>query len=132
MQKIISNINKNAELLEEYHKYKMFLDKVSSAGTQQPEPEEPKVENPSTQQKSARGEKGTGNKKKPQKPKKKDNLLDDLNIKKEINDLIDDDDKYEIPFKTSDDLISNFTTLEEKNLFLIQQTQEAEQAYEEK
>jgi hypothetical protein len=59
--------------------------------------------------------------------------MEELNIKKEINDLIEDDTfKYNIVFKTPDDLIANFTTLEEKNLFLIQQTQEAEQAFEEK
>ena len=34
--------------------------------------------------------------------------------------------------KNPDDLLANFTSLEEKNLFLIQTTQEAEQAYEEK
>lgn len=115
-QKLVSNINKNAELLEEYNKYKVFLDKVSSAGAL------------NNSQKEAKEEE----EKKENEPRK-DNLLKDLNIKQDIIDLIEDDTfKYEIAFKDPDDLITNFTTLEEKNLFLIQQTQEAEQGYEEK
>ena len=115
-QKLVSNINKNSELLEEYNKYKVFLDKVSSAGTLTHNNKEKKEE----------GESKKNN-------QKSDDLLKELGIKKDIIDLIEDDTfKYEIAFKDPDDLIANFTTLEEKNLFLIQQTQEAEQAYEEK
>lgn len=131
-QKIVSNINKNAELLEEYYRYKQFLDKVSSAGMQSQidNHKHEDAENTKTEaddkEKSVKGKKGKKN-------EKKDNLMEELNIKKEINDLIEDDTfKYNIVFKTPDDLIANFTTLEEKNLFLIQQTQEAEQAFEEK
>lgn len=131
-QKILSNINKNAELLEEYYKYKIFLDKVSSAGGQQQELVRQNSDTSKNDQ-SQRDNTKSANSKKKVKAKKKDTLLEELNIKKEINDLIDDDTfKYNIAFKEPKDLISNFTTLEEKNLFLIQQTQEAEQAYEEK
>jgi len=116
-QKLVSNINKNAELLEEYNKYKVFLDKVNSV---------------STITHSGQENKAVEDSKKPIEGVK-DNLLKDLGIKKDIIDLIEDDTfKYEIAFNNPDDLITNFTTLEEKNLFLIQQTQEAEQAYEEK
>mmetsp|Transcript_36845 Transcript_36845/g.36474 ORF Transcript_36845/g.36474 Transcript_36845/m.36474 type:complete len:326 (+) Transcript_36845:315-1292(+) len=117
-QKLVSNINKNAELLEEYNKYKVFLDNVKSANT-------------GNQEANNKEEKKQDKKKSTE--QKEDNLLKSLNIKKEIIDLIEDDTfKYEIAFENPDDLIENFTTLEEKNLFLIQQTQEAEQAYEEK
>jgi len=59
--------------------------------------------------------------------------LEGINISEEVKELIEDDTfEYKIPFKDPDDLLKNFTSLEEKNLFLIQTTQEAEQAYEEK
>lgn len=133
-QKILSNINKNAELLEEYYRYKQFLDKVSSAGTQsQQKDTQPEPSDAHADAKPEKGSEKAGTAKKKAKIPKKDNLLEELNIKKEINDLIEDDTfKYDIPFKDPEDLIANFTTLEEKNLFLIQQTQEAEQAFEEK
>ncbi len=116
-QKLVSNINKNAELLEEYNKYKVFLDNVELTNVANPDKKDLspdlKEENPSGP--------------------KDDNLLKNQNLKQEIIDLIEDDTfDYKIGFKDSEDLIANFTTLEEKNLFLIQQTQEAEQAYEEK
>ena len=40
--------------------------------------------------------------------------------------------EYTLEFKTPEDLLKNFDLLEEKNLFLIQQTQEAEQAIDDK
>jgi uncharacterized phage infection (PIP) family protein YhgE len=132
-QKIVSNINKNAELLEEYFRYKQFLDKVSSAGVQA-QSEEEKMKEQHEISKTVDDDKSKSSKsRKKRNQEKRDNLMDDLNIKKDINDLIEDDTfKYKIDFDTPADLIANFTTLEEKNLFLIQQTQEAEQACEEK
>lgn len=132
-QKILSSINKNAELLEEYYRYKKFLDKVSSAGAQgQHKETQPEASDGHAEAKHEKESQKGGTAKKKSKDAKKDNLLEELNIKKEINDLIEDDTfEYVIPFKDTEDLISNFTNLEEKNL-LIQQTQEAEQAFEEK
>lgn len=60
-------------------------------------------------------------------------MLEGINISDDVKKLIEDDTfEYKIPFQNPDDLLKNFTSLEEKNLFLIQTTQEAEQAYEEK
>jgi len=51
----------------------------------------------------------------------------------ELRDLVEDStNKYKLEFKTSSDLLKNFELLEEKNLFLIQQTQEAEKAIDDK
>lgn len=59
------------------------------------------------------------------------NLIDMVN--QEIQELIEDDNfNYKLDFKAPDDLLKSFELLEEKNLFLIQQTQEAEQAIEDK
>ena len=41
-----------------------------------------------------------------------------------------EDEEYELPFNNPDDLLANFTELEEQNLSLIQQGQENEQQYE--
>ena len=51
----------------------------------------------------------------------------DLNIPPKLKDIIDDDnDDLEPHFKEPEELLELFTVLEEKNLFLIQQTQDAE------
>jgi hypothetical protein len=128
-QKVLSNISKNNELLEEYYRYKEFLDRVyqPSSETAEAEPApsakvDPKV-SPIKQ---------SQNKKSRDKNQKKD-LLEGINISKDVKNLIEDNTfEYKIPFSDPDDLLTNFTSLEEKNLFLIQTTQEAEQAYEEK
>lgn len=121
-QKFQSNISKNAEQFEEYYRYKVFLDKVN-AGAQQNNNYTEAVENnsatdsPNIAADSAQNPTKTSLNSSPDGKAKghKDNLLDELNIKKEINDLIEDNIfKYEIAFKDPDDLIANFTTLEEK------------------
>ena len=49
-----------------------------------------------------------------QKNKQKD-LLEGINISKEVKELIEDDTfEYKIPFKDPNDLLMNFTSLEEK------------------
>lgn len=50
-----------------------------------------------------------------------------------MREIIEDNTfKYKLEFETPEDLLKNFELLEEKNLFLIQQTQEAEQAIDDK
>ena len=44
----------------------------------------------------------------------------------------DSGDEFEIPFKEPEQLMEIFSTLEEQNLFLIQQSQETEQQVEQK
>ena len=49
-----------------------------------------------------------------QRNKQKD-LLEGINISKEVKELIEDDTfEYKIPFKDPNDLLMNFTSLEEK------------------
>lgn len=60
-------------------------------------------------------------------------IYEKLRVNPNIINLIEDDStEYKLKFKSPDDLLKHFTYLEEKNLFLIQQTQEAEQAIEDK
>ena len=57
----------------------------------------------------------------------------DVQIPAELRDVIEEsDDEYPLHFEEPDQLIEMFSTLEEKNLFLIQQGQEAEQVLETK
>ena len=51
-----------------------------------------------------------------------------MSIPNDLKELIEDpNDVYDLYFKNPDQLLEIFATLEEKNLFLIQQGQEAEQ-----
>ena len=51
-----------------------------------------------------------------------------MQIPNDLKELIEDpNDVYDLYFKNPDQLLEIFATLEEKNLFLIQQGQEAEQ-----
>lgn len=46
---------------------------------------------------------------------KQKDLLEGINISKEVKELIEDDTfEYKIPFKDPNDLLMNFTSLEEK------------------
>ena len=46
---------------------------------------------------------------------KQKDLLEGIHISKEVRELIEDDAfEYKIPFKDPDDLLMNFTSLEEK------------------
>lgn len=54
-------------------------------------------------------------------------------IPKDLREVIEDsDDDYPLFFAEPDQLLEIFSTLEEQNLFLIQQSQEIEQQYEQK
>lgn len=56
-----------------------------------------------------------------------------MSIPNDLKELIEDpNDVYDLYFKNPDQLLEIFATLEEKNLFLIQQGQEAEQQLETK
>lgn len=51
----------------------------------------------------------------------------EVNIPSQLKDVIEEsDDEYPLSFSNPDDLLEIFGTLEEKNLFLIQQRQESE------
>jgi hypothetical protein len=64
---------------------------------------------------------------------KTDNADGDVQIPLKLKEVIDDsDDDYPLYFKETEELLEMFATLEEKNLFLIQQGQESEQALEQK
>lgn len=134
-QKVLQAINKNLEILEEYFKYKKFLDGINSTASQREQEAKGKQRVSTVMETQASEnvhEKQTPSTKKGSKAKKKD-ILEEINIKQELKDLIDENKfDYEIKFDTPSDLLKNFTSLEEKNLFLIQQTQEAEQSVEEK
>lgn len=133
-QKLVSNINKNIELLEEYYKYKEFLDRVSNPNGQNNNQDTDESSRQKQDSKSTdKGEEHKGTSQNKAKQKKRNDFLDEIKCSDELNRLIADDTfEYKTDFDNPDDLIKNFTALEEKNLFLIQQTQEAEQAYEEK
>ncbi|MFS8159528.1 MAG: hypothetical protein ACMG6E_04815 [Candidatus Roizmanbacteria bacterium] len=54
-----------------------------------------------------------------------------MNIPGQLKDVIEEsDDEYPLNFQNSEDLLEIFGILEEGNLFLIQQGQEAEQVLE--
>ena len=56
-----------------------------------------------------------------------------MQIPKDLREVIEDsDDEYELFFESPDQLLEIFATLEEKNLFLIQQGQEYEEVLETK
>lgn len=57
----------------------------------------------------------------------------DVQIPNKLKEVIEDsDDEYPLFFEDTEDLLEMFSILEEKNLFLIQQGQESEQALEAK
>lgn len=57
-----------------------------------------------------------------------DSLEQDLNIPPELKEIIEDsDDDMPLRFNDPNDLMEIFTTLEEKNLFLIKRCQDSEQ-----
>ena len=134
-QKEVSKINKSIESLEEYYKYKIFLDGVNPSSILKEDKEENKGKTARKQEtkESDRNEDKAGSHKKKEKQKKRNDFLDEIKCSDDLNKLIDDDNfEYKIEFENPEDLLRNFTVLEEKNLFLIQQTQDAEQTYEEK
>ncbi len=56
-----------------------------------------------------------------------------MQIPKDLREVIEDsDNEYELFFENPDQLLDIFANLEEKNLFLIQQSQDAEQQLETK
>jgi hypothetical protein len=60
-------------------------------------------------------------------------LIDDLNINSKLKDVLDEADQQDdLPLSSVSELMNIFESLEEKNLFLIQQGQENEQLIEEK
>lgn len=152
---MLTNISKHIETLEELYVYKEFLDSVSSKSksiennqlineaegdienedlenkhpniAHSNEPKSPlKLIKGLSVDKQSKKARGAAHKKDPL-----EELLGHRNIK--LRQLIEDNTfKYDLDFKTPDDLLKHFEMLEEKNLFLIQQTQEAEQAIEEK
>ena len=134
-QKEVSKINKSIESLEEYYKYKVFLDGVSSKTFQ--EEQNKKKEQLMSSKFGAKSSDHNADKAstsmKKDKHAKRNDFLDEIKCSDELNKLIDDDNfEYEIEFKNPEDLLKNFTTLEEQNLYLIQDTQDAEQELEEK
>jgi len=56
-------------------------------------------------------------------PKKRlTQVMDDLNINKRVRAVLEDsEEEYEKPFKDANELMEMIDSLEEKNLFLIQQ-----------
>ncbi len=57
----------------------------------------------------------------------------DVQIPKDLREVIEDsDNEYELYFRDPGQLMDIFSNLEEKNLFLIQQSQDAEQQLETK
>ena len=141
---MLSNIGKNIETLEEYHNYKKFLDLVASKSHHMDGLEDSSDDE--NRHPNILGKAFSAN---PTNPKllditnqpinsKNDNkinkdIYEKLRVNKDIIDLIENDSiTYKLKFKSPDDLLKHFALLEEKNLFLIQQTQEAEQAIEDK
>jgi len=149
---MVSNISKNIELLEQYNAYKIFLDSLGSNA----EKEEMRMREDAKRQKLAvkdqkRREAEAHYKKDYSKSMTKsikgktgrstissdklslDNLEAELNIPAALKEIIDDSDEDDqLRFTDHNDLMNIFTTLEEKNLFLIKRCQDSEQQLEEK
>ena len=131
--------------MEEYYNYKKFLDFVAekshhfdgiNSQSDNKENAHPNIE----KKKLALGEKIVTSQQEISQVKSSGNIdkiskdiYEKLRVNKNIIDLIEDDStQYKLKFNSPEDLLKHFTYLEEKNLFLIQQTQEAEQAIEDK
>lgn len=76
----------------------------------------------------------TANSQKSNEPKPwESHLIDDLNISTKLKAVLDEADQQDdLPLNSVSELMNIFESLEEKNLFLIQQGQENEQLIEEK
>ena len=92
----------------------------------------PKEANPHSsekQQKAIASQKSSNEQQKPWESP----LIDDLNISSKLKAVLDEaDTEDELPLSSVSELMNIFESLEEKNLFLIQQGQENEQLIEEK
>ena len=126
----ISRINKSLELLRIYHDYKLFLDSLAPKEWQDKLGlRKSKVQKKLEQRDRAQAKKA-GIAAVAGQVKQEDN---DVQIPRDLREVIEDsEDEYDLYFKTPDQLMDIFATLEEKNLFLIQQSQEAEEALENK
>lgn len=145
-QKVLSNIRKNVEILEEYHRYKKFLDSVYQRTNQITRDENnstieeaddkenvhPNLHNqPLSLNKRDSADKSL-KKVVDSKNKVKDPLIQ-VGAAQEIIDLVNNNEfNYKVGFENPDELLKSFMLMEEKCLFLIQQIQEAEQVIEDK
>ena len=132
----ISRINKALEQLRIYYDYKLFLDQLA------PQEWQDRVEKRKGEVRKLIQAKDLKNK--VSKDTKGNNQAshaaaanrpedNDVSIPNDLKELIEDpNDVYDLYFKNPDQLLEIFATLEEKNLFLIQQGQEAEQQLETK
>jgi DNA-binding protein H-NS len=135
---LVSAINKNLESLSIFYEYKVFLD--SLANKEQLEEMERKKEQKrrrkeeqermeqfgSSQSKNFMNQKGQnakdGNRKKAAAGANAAarNDENDVNIPQKLREVIEEsDDEYPLHFNDPDELLEIFSTLEEKNLFLI-------------
>lgn len=134
---LVSSINKNIEILSINFDYKLFLDQLMPKEIQEEmerkrqirrarKDEELKREQLRSSQGKSATLKGKGNDKKSTQ-KQDAGGEGDVQIPTKLKDVIEEsDDEYPLYFDEPDSLLEIFATLEEKNLFLIQQGQDAE------
>ena len=133
IQIVLSTINRNLENLNEYYGYKEFLDSISSKEFQEKQQRKREEKRRVKAARSRSKLETTSSKQVPRSnagrkaDKKKDEggaddfeAENELHISAQLRELLDDsEDELEQEFSTPDDLLANFTDLEEKNLFLI-------------